>query len=348
MFPPPVVWPLIWLKISCGPEKCGETPADIGADRERARHVEHFAAGQPPQGVGRADVAQLREQGRIHQLGHQRAGPKRGEARLGAADDRAAAGGDRAQPGLVAADDRRDRDVDRLRGENQPGAAEAMDLEIEAAGAVGLPGIIEPAGRRAGQVEVGPKEIEHVERHGAKLGVDFGRRAAAARNGGIAAGKADAGRGERPAVARTGQHRGLVEHQGFAVDPAAAAQANGVGGYLGEGREGEGRAAAAGKGGADLTAAVDQLGIGGEARERDRARGQAACIDAAVERRLVVGEDDNAVGAAAADGEGVREIGVGGGDMGVDPLRLAGRREVERAAEGPVGKRQAAAEPARF
>ena len=57
----------------------------------------HFAPRQPPQGVGRPGVAKLREQRRIHQLGDQRAAAQRREARLGAADDRAVAGRDRAQ-----------------------------------------------------------------------------------------------------------------------------------------------------------------------------------------------------------------------------------------------------------
>ena len=93
--------------------------------------------------------------------------------------------------------------------------------------------------------------------------------------------------------------------------------------------------------------AVDQPGVGGEPRQLDRAEGQAARIDAALQRRLVVGEDDDPVGAAGVDRKGAGEAGVGRGEVRVDPLRLTGRREIERPAERPVGGRQAAAEPAR-
>ena len=174
-------------------------------------------------------VAQLREQRRVHQLGQQASrlpsGAKLACARPTMAPSLAATA---RKPGLVAADQRRDRDVDRLGREHQPGAAEAVDLEVEPPAAVALPRIIEAAGRRAREVEVGPEEVEHVQWHGAELGMDFGRRAAAARHGRIAAGEADAGRGQRPAVARAGQDRGLLEDQRLAVDAAAAGQADGV------------------------------------------------------------------------------------------------------------------------
>src|SRR5205823_4994038 len=133
------------------------------------------------------------------------------EASLRSPDDGAVARGDRAHRGLVAIDDRGDGDVDRLRGEHKPSAAQAVDLEIEPAGPVALPRIIEPPGRRPREIELGPEQVEDVERHGGELGVDLRRRAAAARDSRIAAREADAGRSYRPAVARAGQDRGLVE-----------------------------------------------------------------------------------------------------------------------------------------
>ena len=47
-----------------------------------------------------------------------------------------------------------------------------------------------------------------------------------------------------------------------------------------------------------------------------------ARIDRPVDRRAVVGENDRPVGAAAPNRERVGEIGIVGGEMGVDPLRL--------------------------
>ena len=114
--------------------------------------VDTSLPGQAPQCVGGAGIAQLREQWRIHQLGDERAAADRRETRLRAADDRAVAGGDGAKRGLVAADDRRDADVDRLGRQHQAGPAQAADLEVEAAAAVALPRIIDPPGRRAAEV----------------------------------------------------------------------------------------------------------------------------------------------------------------------------------------------------
>ena len=126
--PPPVVRPAIRVKISCGPEKraCGcswsmtmpvtalssravlrsqraadrrvdQPAADVGADRDGPGQVEHLGPRQPPQSVGRAGVAKLREQRRVHQLGDQRPAAERREARLRPADRLAVADRDRAQ-----------------------------------------------------------------------------------------------------------------------------------------------------------------------------------------------------------------------------------------------------------
>ena len=296
--------------------------------------------------VGGTGVAQLREQRRVHQFGDERAAAERRELRLGAADDGAVARGDRAQTRLPAVDDCGDADVDRLGREDQAGAAQAADLEIEAAAAIALPRIIDAARRRAGEVEVGPEQVEHLQRHVAELGVDFGRGAAAAGNGRVAAGEADAGRCQRPAVAGAGENGGLVEHQWLALDAAIAGELDAVGLDIGQRRESEGGATAAGESGADLPDAVDQLGIGGQPGKRDRAERDAAPIDGAVDGGAIVGEDDGAVGAAAANREGILEHGAVGGEVRVDPLRLPRRREVERAGQRSVGEQQAAPEAA--
>src|SRR5207248_1101907 len=85
-------------------------------------------------------------------------------------------------------DHRRDGDVDRLRGENEAGAAEAVNLEVEAAAAVALPRIIDAPGGRSGQIEARPEDVENLKRHSAELGMHFGRRAAAPGHGRAAAG----------------------------------------------------------------------------------------------------------------------------------------------------------------
>src|SRR6185503_9577628 len=126
-------------------------------------------------------------------------------ARLRPPDDCAVARCNRPKSGLVSVDDRGDADVDRLRSENETGAAEAVNLEIEAAAAIRFPRVIDASRRRAGEIEVGPEQVEHFERHACDLGVDFGRGAASAGYGRGPAAEADARRGERPAVARAGQ-----------------------------------------------------------------------------------------------------------------------------------------------
>ncbi len=90
-----------------------------------------------------------------------------------------------------------------------------------------------------------------------------------------------------------------------------------------ERREGEGRAAAAGEGRADLAGAIDQLGVGGEPRERDaaaRRAPRASTRPSSVVRssaRMIVPS-----ARPAADRESAREARVVGGQMRVDPLRL--------------------------
>ena len=162
--PPPVVCPVIWLKISCGPEKrawlarlsmtmpvtgafeparsasCSEPrmtglvqpAADVRADRDRPGQVEDLAARS---GATRCRPARRSEAARTtaHSAARSTSGPppigaKRAWARPTIC---AVARRDRAHGGLVAVDDRGDADVDRLRGEDQPGAAETADLEVE-------------------------------------------------------------------------------------------------------------------------------------------------------------------------------------------------------------------------
>ncbi len=158
----------------------------------RTRHVDHLAARQAPERIGGSRVAELREQGRVHQFRDERAVAHRRKARLRSADDRAVARGDRSKRRLVAVDHGRHPDVDRLRCKHESGAAKSMDLEVEPPAAVGLPGIVDPPGRRARQVEIRPEDVEHLERHGGKLRVNFRRGAAAARYRRHAPGEAEA------------------------------------------------------------------------------------------------------------------------------------------------------------
>ncbi len=125
-----------------------QPPADVGADRDRAGQVEDFRSRQAPERVGRAGVAKLGEQGRVEQLGHEIAAADRREARLRPADGLPAADRDGAHRGLVPCDDRGETDVDRLRREDQASAAQAADLEVGAAAAIALPGIVEAAASR--------------------------------------------------------------------------------------------------------------------------------------------------------------------------------------------------------
>ena len=212
MDPPPAVFPEIWLKISCGPEKRASAASwsmtmPVTWLSSRAFWVLSDPritglASRPPMSaptasgpdmsmtslpvrrhkrIGGPGIAQLREQRRIHQLGDQRAIAERREARLGAPDDRTVARGHCPKRRLVAVDDRGNADVDRLRGEHEAGAAEAADLEVEPSATVRLPRIVDASGRRAGEVEIGPEDVEHLERHSGELRMNFGRRAAAAR-----------------------------------------------------------------------------------------------------------------------------------------------------------------------
>ncbi len=160
-------------------------------------------------------------------------------------------------------------------------------------------------------------------------------------------GERQARRRQRPAVALAGQHRRLVEHQGLALDPPAAGDPDRVGRNVGQGREGEGGAAPAGEGGADLADAVDQPGVRREPRQRHRARGDSARIDGPGDGGPVLGEDDGAVRPAAAHRECAGEIGTVRGQMRFDALSLARGGEIERPAERSVGEGQPSGEPVR-
>ena len=148
----------------------------------------------------------------------------RREARLRPADRLPAADRDGAHRGLVAGDHRGETDVDRLRCEHQARAAEATDLEVGAAAAIALPGIVEAPARDAGEVEARPAEVEHFERHGLQLGMDFRPRAAAPGKDRSPAGEGDAGRRQLPSVAGPREHGCLVEDQRPPLDRALARQ----------------------------------------------------------------------------------------------------------------------------
>ena len=210
--------------------------------------------GQPPQGVGRAGVAQLREQRRVHQLGDQRAAAHRREARLRAADDRAVAGRDRAQRRLVAVDDRRDADVDRLRREHQPGAAEAADLEVER-GRCGCPSTHNRAGRSPSRdrSRLGQNEVEHFERHAPGPGRGL-RAREPLRPETVAVPPAKlrlVGASAQPSPERVSTAAWLSTSGWRSIRPLPVSRIA-SGETSASGREGEGGAAPAGEGGADL------------------------------------------------------------------------------------------------
>ena len=92
------------------PRICGlfERAARVGADRDRAADVEQLDPGQPPQRVGRAVVAQLREHRRgAEPLADIAARADRREPRLRPADRLALADRDRAQRRIAAVELRR-------------------------------------------------------------------------------------------------------------------------------------------------------------------------------------------------------------------------------------------------
>ena len=240
-------------------------PIAIGPDRSKislpvSRHKR----------VGRAGVAKLREQRRVHQLGDQRPVAQRREARLGPANGLAVADRDRAHRGVAVVDDRGDADVDRPRGQHQAGAAKPAHLEVEPAAAIARPGIIEPARGRAREVEARARRCRGLRAAWrCNWAWTSGREPLRPETHRAAAGEGQAGRRKRPPVAGAGQDRGLLELQRAPLDLALAADADPVGADVGQRGEGEGGAAAAGEGGADLAAAVDQIGVGGEPGERD-------------------------------------------------------------------------------
>ena len=224
----------------------------------------------------------------------------------------------------------------------RPGRLKPADLEVGAAAAIALPGIIEAAAGKAGEAQARPADVEDLQRHRLQLRMHFGTRAAAAGQCAAAAGEGEIGRRERPAVAALGQHGRLAERQRPALDAALAGEPDGVRRDVGQGRELERRAAAPGDGGADLAAAVDELGVGGEPREAHAAHFQPARIDHAVERRSSLGEDDAAVEPAAAHRKRAGEAHAARPQMRVDPLRFADRRKAEAAVEPAAGDRQGA------
>ena len=122
-------------------------------------------AGQAPQSVGRTGIAKLRKQRRIQQFGEERASADRGESRLRPADRLPAADRHGAHGRLIALHGSGEPDVDRLGREHQPCAAETANPEVGAAAAIALPRVIDAAGGNAAEVEVGPADIEDLERH---------------------------------------------------------------------------------------------------------------------------------------------------------------------------------------
>ena len=154
-----------------------QPPADVRADRNRPAEVDDLDPGQAPQRVRRAGVADLHHHRRIGELGDDRAGTERCKPRLGPADGLAVAHRHRAHRRLAAVEHRRQPDVDRLRRQYQPGASEAANAQVGAAArrASGTaPAIIELAGGDPAQAEIGPANVEQLQRHSLQVGVDFG------------------------------------------------------------------------------------------------------------------------------------------------------------------------------
>ena len=79
-----------------------------------------------------------------------------------------------------------------------------------------------PAGCNAAEVEVGPAEIEHFERHRLKLRMNLGPRSAPARHDGASSAERNACRGKLPAVSGLSKHRCLVEDERPPLDRTAA------------------------------------------------------------------------------------------------------------------------------
>ena len=110
-------------------------PADVGGDRDRAGEVEQLDAGQPPQRIGRAVIAQLREQRRAAQPAW-RDRPRRASVSSACArpivlPPLAATARTAALPGCEHAGD---ADIDRLRRQHQPGAGQAAHRHVDLAG----------------------------------------------------------------------------------------------------------------------------------------------------------------------------------------------------------------------
>ena len=143
--------------------------AQVGADRRRAAEIDQLDAGQAPQGVGGAVVADLRRHRRPHQPLEQvaRAADRR-DPRLGAADRPPFAHRHRAHRRVGAVEPGVDADVDRTRRQHQAGAGEAADAQIGLAGRRRVRRgrtVADQARGDAAEAEPRPGHVEHGQRH---------------------------------------------------------------------------------------------------------------------------------------------------------------------------------------
>ena len=179
--------------------------ADVGADRDRPRQVEQFDPRQAPQRVDRPRIAELHPHRRIDQGRRVSAPPPSGAKRACArpmvlpsltATARSAA----FDPSSIAAMP----DVDRLRRQHQPGAAEVAHAQVGAPARPPGPAIVDPPARHPAKPEPRIEDVEQLHRHAGDVGVKFGRRAALARNRRAPAAEAHPRRRQRPAARRRG------------------------------------------------------------------------------------------------------------------------------------------------
>ena len=251
--------------------RIGDAPRHIGADRHRAGQRQHLRAGQPPQGVRRAVVAQLREQPRPHQPIGDITPAERREQRLRAPDRLPARRGHRADSGAIGREHARDPDVDRPRGGEQPRTGQPAHRQIDAPGRrAAVARLIAQRPRcAAAQREPGISDVEDRQRH-----LRHGR---IERRGGVAEPprefrlaprEGQLGRREPPHIAVASDHRRRGELERAAIDRALGGDAIAVRGHRDHALDRIAAPARARDLRADLAAVAVELRAPREARDR--------------------------------------------------------------------------------
>ncbi|PAV67359.1 hypothetical protein WR25_10346 [Diploscapter pachys] len=198
-----------------------DPPADVRADRDGAGQVEQLDAGQPPQGIRRPLIAQLRDQRRGGDTAGKVARPQRLEQRLRPPDRPPARRHHRAHAQPVGGQHARQPHVDRSRGEDEARTAQPAQRQVDPSRrCLARPaGIDDPPRRGAAQPQPRETDVEDRERHARQAGIHRQRVVGEPpRQAALATREGELGRRQLPPVAIARDDRGFEQFQRPAIE----------------------------------------------------------------------------------------------------------------------------------